>query len=52
MASPTRPLFSGWNWQPATLPRPIAAVPGAEYYVTARVSASQRVPWKECTKYT
>ena len=24
--SPTGPLFSGWNWQPNTLPRAIAAV--------------------------
>ncbi len=29
MASPTVPLFSGWNWQPKTLPRCTAAGSGA-----------------------
>ena len=28
ICNPTSPLFSGWNWQPYTFPRPTAAVTG------------------------
>ena len=42
MLSPTLPLFSGWNWQPQTLPSCTAAVSDTESILSA--SGPQKKP--------
>ena len=41
---PIFPLFSGWNWQPMTEPRPTAAVMSAPYSAVASRLSPQSVP--------
>lgn len=43
MARPTSPLFSGWNWQPITLPLATAAVSSVPYSVVAITAGAQSV---------
>ena len=41
MLSPISPLFSGWNWQPNTLPEATAAVSDAITAVAAESAAAE-----------
>ena len=38
IVSPASPLFSGWNWQPNTCPRPTTAGTGSPYSASARTT--------------
>ena len=40
-AMPKRWLFSGWNWTPWTLPRPIALVNSVPYVAVASASSAR-----------
>lgn len=50
IVSPTSPLFSGWNWQPNTWPRPTAAGTVSPYSVSASTHALSVSARYECTK--